>query len=148
MRASINVRPGASGAEGRRVIVCGGRDYADRDYLFTVLDDLHAGDPIGVIMHGDARGADTLAGEWAEARGVAVFELRADWKRHGRSAGPRRNARMLNAWPDLVVAFPGGDGTADMVRRAANAGLPVMHPAVPRTSPASPPAPGPGPEGA
>ena len=54
----------------------------------------------------------------------------ADWIRHGRAAGPIRNEQMLReGCPDLVVAFhddPGlGRGTADMVRRALAAGVPV-----------------------
>jgi hypothetical protein len=50
----------------------------------------------------------------------------AQWKKHGRAAGPIRNQRMLDKGkPDLVVAFPGGRGTADMIRRAERAGVPV-----------------------
>jgi hypothetical protein len=33
---------------------------------------------------------------------------------------------MLEYGPDLVVAFPGGRGTADMVRRAKAAGCEVL----------------------
>lgn len=44
-----------------------------------------------------------------------------------RSAGPKRNQRMLDKGkPDLVLAFPGGDGTADMVRKAKSAGVPII----------------------
>jgi hypothetical protein len=51
----------------------------------------------------------------------------AQWKKHGRAAGPIRNQRMLDEGkPDLVVAFPGGRGTADMIRRAERAGVPVQ----------------------
>jgi hypothetical protein len=50
----------------------------------------------------------------------------ADWNTHGRAAGPIRNQRMLDeVKPELVVAFPGGRGTADMVRRAREAGVNV-----------------------
>jgi hypothetical protein len=48
----------------------------------------------------------------------------ADWEKLGRSAGPIRNQAMLDEGrPDLVVAFPGHHGTADMVRRARAAGV-------------------------
>ena len=78
------------------------------------------------LIHGAARGADSLAGEWASTRAVPVKIFPADWQTHGRSAGHIRNAQMLREGkPDLVVAFPGGRGTADMVAKANAAGITV-----------------------
>ena len=109
------------------LLVCGGRDYADRDHVFATLDRVHAKRPVGLVIHGKARGADTLAGEWADARGIEVWAFPAMWAQDGKGAGPIRNKRMLDlGQPGGVVAFPGGAGTADMVRRAEAAGLPVM----------------------
>lgn len=73
-------------------------------------------------------GADTLAGDWAHGFLIPVRSFPADWEeRHGKRAGPIRNQMMLEEGrPDLVVAFPGGTGTADMVRRAREAGVEVM----------------------
>ena len=72
-------------------------------------------------------GADTLGAEWAKAQGIPCEVYMADWEGLGRKAGPIRNQRMLDEGkPDLVVAFPGGRGTADMVRRARSAGLDVL----------------------
>lgn len=110
-----------------RVLVCGGRDYADREHVYLVLDLLHRRVGVAVLIQGEARGADTLAREWAEARGVPVLPFPADWTRHGRFAGPRRNQRMLDEGrPGLVLAFPGGRGTMDMTRRARRAGVRVI----------------------
>lgn len=115
-----------------RVLVCGGRDYADRDAVFLALDRLLRRDknPVACIIHGAAHGADSLAGQWAWNRGVDVEPYPADWKAHGRAAGPIRNARMLaEGRPDAVVAFPSkGPGTRDMVGRAEAAGLKVWRP--------------------
>jgi hypothetical protein len=62
-------------------------------------------------------------------RGVEVLEFSADWKTHGKSAGPMRNRQMLNdGQPTAVVAFPGGRGTADMIHAAKAVGLPVWEP--------------------
>lgn len=110
-----------------RVLVCGGRDYADRDRLFSELDRLLANKlPDVVVIHGDAPGADTLAKEYALARGLEHLPFPADWRAHGRAAGPMRNSRMLaEGRPDACVAFPGGSGTADMAGKAKAAGLPV-----------------------
>lgn len=113
--------------EGVRVLVCGGRDYVNRERVFYALDSYHRRrGPIGVVIHGAARGADTLAGEWAWQAGVSIDQYPADWQAHGKRAGPLRNARMLaSGKPDVVIAFPGGAGTADMVRRATAAGIPT-----------------------
>lgn len=110
-----------------RVLVCGGRDFMDRAWLFRELDALLSSRGVTIIISGCARGADTLGIEWAEARGIEVARFPADWNTHGRAAGPIRNQQMLEEGkPDLVVAFPGGGGTADMVRRTRAARIELM----------------------
>jgi len=110
----------------QRVLVCGGRDYDDRETLFNVLDVTHEANPIECLIHGAARGADTLAADWALDRDVLCNAYPADWDRDGKAAGPIRNQKMLDGGkPHLVIAFPGGRGTADMIRRAEKAGVPV-----------------------
>ena len=97
-----------------RILVCGGRDFVDYERLERVLDASGA----TLIIHGGARGADSLAGAWAKKRNVPVLVFYADWS-VGRKAGILRNQKMLDEGkPDKVIAFPGGRGTADMVRRA------------------------------
>jgi hypothetical protein len=106
-----------------RVLVCGGRDYGGSVEVFAALDRLHALRPIALVIHGDATGADEWAAWWADSRGVEERPYPAEWHLHGRGAGPRRNQHMLaDGRPDVVVAFPGGRGTADMVARAQAAG--------------------------
>jgi len=109
-----------------RILVTGGRDFSDREFLFATLDRLHAQKHIAVVIHGDARGTDRLAGDWAQSRGIPVLARPADWKRHGRAAGPVRNRQMLADNPNLVVAFPGGAGTQNMIEIARRQGLQVM----------------------
>lgn len=118
-----------------RVLVCGGRNYADRNRVFSELTAL-SGDitdetPLGTvhltIIHGAcSTGADRWADEYAVVHWCRFEEYPADWDAHGRAAGPIRNQRMIDEGkPDLVMAFPGGRGTADMIRRARAAGIPV-----------------------
>lgn len=110
-----------------RILVCGGRDFSDHAFMRAVLCDdfaLTAGED--VIVHGDAVGADRLAGFVARSIGVEVEAHPADWKKHGKAAGPIRNQEMLDTGVDVVLAFPGGKGTADMVRRAEKAGVQVI----------------------
>jgi hypothetical protein len=105
------------------VLVCGGRNWCD--YRLTA-DVLEAVAPT-VVVHGAARGADAMAGRWARENGVEERPYPANWRLHGRGAGFRRNQQMLDVeQPALVVAFPGGNGTADMVRRANARGVRVL----------------------
>jgi len=108
-----------------KILVTGGRDFTGREALFNVLDRLHAENPVTMIIHGGAKGADALAGEWAKARGVSENVLKPDWSK-GRHAGLQRNGDMLEEKPDLVVAAPGGKGTADMVAKARRKGFRII----------------------
>lgn len=106
--------------KGARIIVCGGREYADRVRLFWVLDFLRP----TAIAEGEAKGADSLAREWASERRVPCARFPALWEVHGRSAGPRRNRQMFTGFePDGTVAFPGGTGTADMENVTIDGGV-------------------------
>jgi hypothetical protein len=108
-----------------RVIVCGGRTYgrfiAERKLLRHTLDDHQ----ITELVNGGAGGADYWARHWTKLRGIPVTTINAEWDKFGLHAGPIRNTAMLKLKPDLVIAFPGGKGTADMVRQARAAGVPV-----------------------
>ncbi len=110
------------------LLVCGGRKFSDHDQLFTVLDLILVDHPRMSVIHGAAEGADTLAGEWCAKRGIIAYSFPAKWKQDGiYSAGPIRNERMLRERkPSSCVAFYGGSGTADMVRRCRKAGVPVQ----------------------
>lgn len=111
----------------QRVLVCGGRNYADRRHLYGVLDIAHANNRIVMLIAGGANGADALAIDWARKEQVKFQVFNADWEALGRKAGPIRNQQMLDEGkPHLVIAFPGGRGTADMVERANAAGVPVV----------------------
>lgn len=111
-----------------KVLVCGGRDYADYAHVKAVLDEIHAKTPLSCVIHGAARGADFLADRWSNERGMDTRVFPANWRAYGPAAGPRRNETMLKEGkPDLVVAFPGGRGTADMVRRAIAANVTVIY---------------------
>jgi hypothetical protein len=102
-----------------KVLVCGGRDYNEKETVFDFLDHINAKYHIICIIHGAARGADTLAGEWATTRNILVEAYPADWNKYGKSAGPIRNRQMLvEGKPDAVIAFPGGKGTENMIRQA------------------------------
>lgn len=111
-----------------KILVCGPRDWRDRELVYRHLDRLTYR-PLYVIT-GAATGADQIALDWAESHDATPIRYPADWKKHGRSAGPKRNQLMLDhERPHRVLAFqPSGRetrGTQDMIRRARAAGVPV-----------------------
>lgn len=111
------------------IIVTGGRDYANRARVYTALD----GFKPDLVIEGGATGADQLAREWADDRGVHYATVPALWKKLDRAAGPRRNGVMVEILKALqatgcecaVYAFPGGRGTASCMSIATDAGLHV-----------------------
>lgn len=104
-----------------RVLVCGGRRYDNKGKVAAVLGEIKP----TVLIQGGGTGADELAKEWAQRNNVPTVTYFPTWH-FGRGGGPRRNQFMLeDSRPDLVVAFPGGTGTADMVMRAGVAGVEV-----------------------
>jgi len=115
-----------------RVLVCGSRGPLSKETVELVRDTLsgirHARS-FSALIHGYATGVDAQAAKWAKAAGIKTIGYMADWSRHGKAAGPIRNQRMIDTGkPDLVVAFRGGRGTADMVRRAKIAGIELLLP--------------------
>jgi hypothetical protein len=112
-------------------IVCGGRDYDNEARVKLILDAAVERLGLHTIIEGGARGADTLAKEWAVARGdVSWIEVPANWE-IGAKAGPARNQMMLaillrEEGDKAVIAFPGGAGTAHMCRIAEKAGIRII----------------------
>lgn len=105
---------------GETWLICGGRDFSDQvmfDDVMVRLVDMF-GCP-NKVVHGAAKGADAMAAEWAGRMAINCVAVPADWEMHGKAAGPIRNEEMLMSHnPKRVIAFPGGAGTYDMVRRA------------------------------
>lgn len=119
-----------------KILVCGGRYYSNKWLVYTYLDtyrvqyegNLH-------IIHGNCVrrnnetnelvGADYYAKCWAYDNNISQTPYPAEWKKYGYSAGYVRNKLMLNENPDMVLAFPGGKGTANMVKLARNGKIPV-----------------------
>ena len=124
------------GESKRTLLVCGGRDFRDREWLFDVLNAAWRNGEFDKIICGydpknrRYQGADQLAWEWAEAVGAPFRVFPADWAKFGRGAGPRRNTQMADEMPDACLALPRangewGAGTMDMVRKCQERGIPV-----------------------
>ena len=120
-----------------RILVTGGRSWSDYWTINDAILDASCWQDICwfddfdsksiTVIHGNARGADTLAGQVAETHGMSVEVHPARWDIYGRGAGPIRNQEMVDSGADICLAFlmPGSVGTADCVKRAEKAGIEV-----------------------
>lgn len=116
-----------------KVLVTGSREFDNYQLVYDMLDQVWLTKPASgmIVIHGAARGADSIADVWATNRdAVTVVRCPANWKMEGRfAAGPKRNRRMLELGPDLVLAFfqrgAGNRGTKNMVGQSKNAGIEV-----------------------
>lgn len=94
------------------------------------MNEMHGRVPIEVLIEGECHtriNADKMARRWAESHNIQVLSFPADWAGDGMGAGPRRNLKMLcEGRPDVVVAFPGGKGTRDMMQKAKFCGYAVI----------------------
>lgn len=117
----------------KTVLVCGDRHFTNVPLLWRTLDGIAQEFGIKRIIEGASDdvtgphiGADYWAHQWARASDIATIRVHADWKVNGKAAGPIRNQAMLNEKPDMIIAFSGGRGTADMIDRAKKQGFKVL----------------------
>jgi predicted Rossmann-fold nucleotide-binding protein len=110
-----------------RILVCGGRAYDDSLFVEQTLDNLRQYfAPEFCIIQGGAKGADALARQWARENGICCITVAANWDYYDKPAGSIRNGWMIDfCKPDLLVAFPGGPGTSNMMKRCVMAGIDV-----------------------
>jgi len=111
----------------QRILVCGSRDWND---IGVIRERLEKFPNNSIVIHGGCRGADIISGMIAEELGMEVLCFPAEWEKHGKSAGPKRNQRMLEEGvPTLILAFhddiSSSKGTLDMIKRAKNKGINV-----------------------
>jgi hypothetical protein len=93
-----------------KVIIAGGRDYKFTTSDIQKLNKLRIQIPITEVVSGAARGADRCGEEWASRHNIPIKQFPANWDKHGKSAGYKRNKQMAQ-YAQAVILFPGGTGT-------------------------------------
>ena len=109
------------------MLICGGR-YLDSKQVCRWLESkFQTCYPFATnIIHGGAAGADEGARMYCRRNGVPTRCFPADWKRFGKRAGILRNRAMLiEGHADVILGFPGGVGTLDMIGRGRRAKIPI-----------------------
>lgn len=112
-----------------KLIVAGGRDFADRALLeaeILRLANNELKDRAVSIVSGMARGADRLAYEFAKRRHIQLYEFPADWDKYGKAAGYRRNEEMGQFADGLLAYWDGSSrGTKHMIETMRRLNKPV-----------------------
>ncbi len=108
-----------------KLIIAGGRDYKLTSHNFLKLEDILSFYWISEVVSGGATGADECGEWWAAQHNIPVKQFPADWKTHGKVAGPIRNKQMAE-YADAVALFPGGRGTESMYQEAIKAGMQIF----------------------
>lgn len=127
------------------LLVCGSRTVTDHKWAKSLADTFQYL-KVAKVIHGGAKGVDTLAGVAARLMEIPTQVFMADWDKHGKAAGPIRNQQMLDEGkPDLVLAlYPASGitkGTKDMVDRARKAGVNCIEVQLPNEEPVAHPLP-------
>lgn len=112
------------------VTIAGPRDYTDNEFVINILDGLLSNivtkhNRRVHIIEGGAYGVDALAKLYALQNKLPYTEVKADWDKYGRSAGPRRNQKMAEMSDYCIVFYKGTRGSASMISEALKQNVPV-----------------------
>lgn len=108
-----------------KVIIAGSRDFNDMDLLISKMDKILSNIKSTIeIVSGGAKGADLLGEAYATLRGHELTVMEADWDKHGRSAGYKRNEQMAAYASHCVIFWDGkSKGSAHMYQIAKRKGM-------------------------
>lgn len=109
-----------------KLIVAGGREFSDVSLVYKKLDEHIAGADV-LIISGGARGADTLALDYAADRGLPIKIMPAEWEARGKGAGYIRNSAMADEADELIAFWDGESrGTKHMIDTMLAKAKPVV----------------------
>ena len=117
--------------EASRVIIAGGRDFNDYEYMSTKLNELFKDQNLFnnkaiKVISGMAKGADTLGIQYADEHKLTKILFPANWKEYPRIAGFLRNNDMLSIATHLIAFWNGeSSGTKHMIEIAQEKGIPT-----------------------
>lgn len=101
-----------------RMMITGSRKITDEDYIFECLNSIYKRRKFNLLIHGGARGVDTIAEKWAKKKGIPILKFTPDWSLYGISAAIRRNTVMADQC-DFGVAIwdSSSKGTVDAMQK-------------------------------
>jgi len=112
--------------EGTKVVIAGGRDFYDFNYMVECLDEYFSGRDNIVIVSGHARGADKFGEQYADLRGYPIIRMPANWKKYDNKAGFIRNHEMAKIADEVVVFWDSlSGGSKHMIDISEKRNLPV-----------------------
>lgn len=112
-----------------RLLVTGSREWTDMNAIvaeFAVVAQ-HEGKDVVLVSGGCSSGADAMCELLAKEIGWEVEVHPADWKTEGKSAGFKRNGKMVELGADYCLAFIMNEsaGASDTARKAKARRIPT-----------------------
>lgn len=107
-----------------KVIIAGTRTITNANLIEKAISE--SGFVITEIVSGGAAGVDRLGEMYADYHNIPIKAFRADWKKFGRTAEPRRNKQMAE-YADALIAIWDGEsrGTRNMIGEATFLGIKI-----------------------
>lgn len=114
--------------------VTGGRDYRISKEGYKKLDIILSrwNDNGVVLLSGHCPTSfniDKDAEAWAKNKKIETILYEADWSKYGKSAGPKRNAKMAEFLANnngVLLMFKGGRGTLSMKNECVERLVPII----------------------
>jgi len=110
-----------------KLIIAGSRSLSGKsNSIYKYLNEIEKSNNIEEVVSGTARGPDTIGENWADDNNIPVKRFPANWNKHGKSAGFKRNVEMAE-YADALIAFWDGEsnGTKHMINTAQSKDLKV-----------------------
>lgn len=108
-----------------KVIIAGGRDIENHSLVQMAIE--AAGFYFSEVVSGGARGVDYVGAALAALHGVPVRIYEAEWRQHGKAAGPMRNRKMAEYADALIAVWDGKSrGTKNMIEEMERMEKPVF----------------------
>ena len=106
-----------------KIAIIGGRDFNDYVELLRQMQNRYRQKDITHIVSGGAKGADSLAEEFAKQFNYEMIIFPAKWDRYGRGAGFIRNKLIIDEANEVVAFWDGASkGTLSSIKLAEKAG--------------------------
>lgn len=109
-----------------RLLVCGGRHFDDAALVEGGLTAFHTASPISVVIHGGLPGIGMPLESWARRNAIHVIRYPANFTLGKRGDSTRDEFMLADSRPDMLLVFPGGRRTAELLHEANRTQVPVM----------------------
>jgi hypothetical protein len=109
-----------------KCIIAGSRSITSFQTVKAAIESCPWLDEVTEVVTGGAQGVDTLGDNWAWCAKLDRTIMKANWEKHGKSAGFQRNSRMADYADALILVWDGSSrGSKNMLGIARSKNLKI-----------------------